>query len=137
LVYLLNGWKLRFEWIDNQFPLSFLARAKAAIDRLNPRCSGTVVNLGRWNPPKGGHAGGMISYISPSVRPSDQSLHLKRESNNATVDLGRALDAWRATSRPVRSSGRRTRTNGFATGKSDERFADRRGHGSQSTRWLS
>lgn len=36
--------------------------ANAAIDSLNSRYSGTVVSLGHWNPPKGGHVGGKISY---------------------------------------------------------------------------
>jgi DNA polymerase-4 len=36
--------------------------ANAAVDRLNTRYSGTVVSLGHWNPPKGGHVGGKISY---------------------------------------------------------------------------
>ncbi|HHI82078.1 MAG TPA: type VI secretion protein ImpB [Rhizobiales bacterium] len=33
-----------------------------AMDRLNARYSRTVVSLGLWNPPKGGHVGGKISY---------------------------------------------------------------------------
>ncbi|MFC4352257.1 Y-family DNA polymerase [Fodinicurvata halophila] len=33
-----------------------------AIDELNARYAGTVVSLGYWNPPKGGHVGGKISY---------------------------------------------------------------------------
>ncbi|WP_022728706.1 Y-family DNA polymerase [Fodinicurvata sediminis] len=33
-----------------------------AIDELNARYAGTVVSLGHWNPPKGGHVGGKISY---------------------------------------------------------------------------
>lgn len=37
-------------------------RVTAAIDGLNTRYSATVVNLGHWNPPKGGHVGGKISY---------------------------------------------------------------------------
>lgn len=37
-------------------------RITAAIDGLNTRYSATVVNLGHWNPPKGGHVGGKISY---------------------------------------------------------------------------
>jgi DNA polymerase-4 len=36
--------------------------ASMAIDRLNTRYAGTVVSLGEWKPPKGGHVGGKISY---------------------------------------------------------------------------
>lgn len=37
-------------------------RVNTAIDNLNNRYGGTVVSLGLWNPPKGGHVGGKISY---------------------------------------------------------------------------
>ena len=33
-----------------------------AMDRLNSKYSQTIVSLGLWNPPKGGHVGGKISY---------------------------------------------------------------------------
>ena len=33
-----------------------------AVDNLNKRYSKTVVSYGYWNPPKGGHVGGKISY---------------------------------------------------------------------------
>jgi DNA polymerase-4 len=36
--------------------------ANAAIDSLNARYGRTVVSVGPWNPPKGGHLGGKISY---------------------------------------------------------------------------
>ncbi len=36
--------------------------ANSAIDRLNTKYAGTVVSLGKWDPPKGGHVGGKISY---------------------------------------------------------------------------
>lgn len=36
--------------------------ANSAIDQLNTKYAGTVVSLGKWNPPKGGHVGGKISY---------------------------------------------------------------------------
>lgn len=36
--------------------------ASAAVDRLNTRYAATVVSLGEWRPPAGGHAGGKISY---------------------------------------------------------------------------
>ena len=36
--------------------------ASMAIDRLNTRYAGTVVSVGEWRPPKGGHAGGKISF---------------------------------------------------------------------------
>lgn len=36
--------------------------ASTAIDNLNTRYAGTVVSLGTWKPPKGGHVGGKISY---------------------------------------------------------------------------
>lgn len=36
--------------------------ATAATDALNARYGRTVVSLGVWNPPKGGHVGGKISY---------------------------------------------------------------------------
>lgn len=49
---LLNDDRIRQRWES----------ANAAIDRLNSRYSGTVVSLGHWNPPKGGHVGGKISY---------------------------------------------------------------------------
>lgn len=43
-------------------------RASAAIDTLNARYSRTVVSLGEWKPPAGGHVGGKISYTRiPSV----------------------------------------------------------------------
>ena len=34
----------------------------AAIDRINARYGATVISVGPWNPPVGGHAGGKISY---------------------------------------------------------------------------
>lgn len=37
-------------------------QASGAIDTLNSRYSGTVVSLGEWKPPAGGHVGGKISY---------------------------------------------------------------------------
>jgi DNA polymerase IV len=37
-------------------------KANAAMDALNKRYGRTVVSLGLWNPPKGGHVGGKISY---------------------------------------------------------------------------
>jgi DNA polymerase-4 len=49
---LLNDDRIRRRWES----------ANAAVDRLNTRYSGTVVSLGHWNPPKGGHVGGKISY---------------------------------------------------------------------------
>ncbi|RVL70313.1 type VI secretion protein ImpB [Sinorhizobium meliloti] len=36
--------------------------ASSAIDNLNTRYAGTVVSLGPWRPPAGGHVGGKISY---------------------------------------------------------------------------
>lgn len=36
--------------------------ASRAIDNLNARYAGTVVSLGEWRPPAGGHVGGKISY---------------------------------------------------------------------------
>lgn len=36
--------------------------ANSAIDQLNTKYAGTVVSLGKWDPPKGGHVGGKISY---------------------------------------------------------------------------
>jgi hypothetical protein len=35
--------------------------ASKAIDNLNTRYAGTVVSLGQWRPPPGGHVGGKIS----------------------------------------------------------------------------
>lgn len=37
-------------------------RANGAMDALNKRYSGSVVTLGEWKPPAGGHVGGKISY---------------------------------------------------------------------------
>ncbi|MEQ1688501.1 MAG: type VI secretion protein ImpB [Sphingopyxis sp.] len=37
-------------------------KINAAIDSLNNRYGKTVTSLGLWNPPKGGHVGGKISY---------------------------------------------------------------------------
>jgi DNA polymerase-4 len=37
-------------------------RASAAIDGLNARYGRTVMSLGPWKPPAGGHVGGKISY---------------------------------------------------------------------------
>lgn len=37
-------------------------RITAAVDALNGRYAGTVVSIGPWRPPAGGHAGGKISY---------------------------------------------------------------------------
>ena len=37
-------------------------RINSAIDGLNSRYGKTVASLGLWNPPKGGHVGGKISY---------------------------------------------------------------------------
>ena len=36
--------------------------ATTAVDELNTKYGGTVVSLGPWNPPAGGHVGGKISY---------------------------------------------------------------------------
>lgn len=36
--------------------------ASKAIDNLNARYAATVVSLGQWRPPAGGHVGGKISY---------------------------------------------------------------------------
>ena len=33
-----------------------------AVDSLNSRYGGTVISLGPWQPPAGGHVGGKISY---------------------------------------------------------------------------
>ncbi len=33
-----------------------------AVDSLNSKYSGTIISLGDWKPPKGGHTGGKISY---------------------------------------------------------------------------
>ena len=37
-------------------------KVTVSIDALNQKYSSTVVSLGSWNPPKGGHVGGKISY---------------------------------------------------------------------------
>lgn len=37
-------------------------RVNSAVDALNARYCGTVVSLGEWKPPVGGHVGGKISY---------------------------------------------------------------------------
>lgn len=37
-------------------------RANSAVDALNARYSATVVSMGQWKPPAGGHVGGKISY---------------------------------------------------------------------------
>lgn len=37
-------------------------RASSAIDRINAKYSGTIVSMGEWRPPAGGHVGGKISY---------------------------------------------------------------------------
>lgn len=57
---------------DNHRQLDFLTnddasrqrweRINCAIDGLNSRYGKTVASLGLWNPPKGGHVGGKISY---------------------------------------------------------------------------
>lgn len=49
---LLNDDRMRQRW----------ERASSTVDSLNARYSSTVVSLGHWNPPKGGHVGGKISY---------------------------------------------------------------------------
>lgn len=49
---LLNDDRMRQRWES----------VNAAVDRLNSRYSATIVSLGHWNPPKGGHVGGKISY---------------------------------------------------------------------------
>lgn len=49
---LLNDDRMRQRW----------ERASSTVDGLNARYSNTVVSLGHWNPPKGGHVGGKISY---------------------------------------------------------------------------
>lgn len=38
-------------------------KASTAIDSLNSRYSKTIVSLGEWKPPAGGHVGGKISYV--------------------------------------------------------------------------
>ncbi|MEQ1724420.1 MAG: type VI secretion protein ImpB [Sphingopyxis sp.] len=52
LDFLLNddASRQKWEWINS------------AIDGLNSRYGRTVATLGHWNPPKGGHVGGKISY---------------------------------------------------------------------------
>ncbi|EYR82447.1 MULTISPECIES: DNA-directed DNA polymerase [unclassified Shinella] len=37
-------------------------KANSAVDALNTRYSATIVSMGEWKPPAGGHAGGKISY---------------------------------------------------------------------------
>lgn len=37
-------------------------KANAAMDALNSKYAGSVVHLGEWSPPAGGHVGGKISY---------------------------------------------------------------------------
>lgn len=37
-------------------------RANGAVDKLNSKYSGTIVSMGEWKPPAGGHVGGKISY---------------------------------------------------------------------------
>jgi DNA polymerase-4 len=37
-------------------------RANGAIDKLNAKYSGTIVSMGEWKPPAGGHVGGKISF---------------------------------------------------------------------------
>lgn len=49
---LLNDDKMRQKW----------EAANSAIDVLNHRYAGTVISLGTWKPPQGGHTGGKISY---------------------------------------------------------------------------
>ena len=49
---LLNDDPLRQKWES----------ASTVIDRLNTKYGQTIVSLGPWKPPPGGHAGGKISY---------------------------------------------------------------------------
>ncbi len=37
-------------------------KANNAVDTLNTKYSGTIVSMGEWKPPAGGHVGGKISY---------------------------------------------------------------------------
>jgi DNA polymerase-4 len=46
---------------DDQVRLKWES-ANSAIDVLNKKYAGTVVSLGQWAPPSGGHVGGKISY---------------------------------------------------------------------------
>lgn len=52
LDFLLNDDRARQRW----------ERLNRAVDSLNSRYGKTVASLGVWNPPKGGHVGGKISY---------------------------------------------------------------------------
>ncbi len=38
-------------------------RANGAMDALNAKYSSTIVHMGEWKPPAGGHVGGKISYV--------------------------------------------------------------------------
>lgn len=48
--------------IDDDASRQRWERINSAIDGLNSRYGKTVASLGLWNPPKGGHVGGKISY---------------------------------------------------------------------------
>lgn len=48
--------------IDDDTSRQRWERINSAIDGLNSRYGKTVASLGLWNPPKGGHVGGKISY---------------------------------------------------------------------------
>ncbi len=48
--------------IDDDASRQRWERINAAMDSLNSRYGKTVASLGLWNPPKGGHVGGKISY---------------------------------------------------------------------------
>lgn len=48
--------------IDDDASRQRWERINSAIDGLNSRYGRTVASLGLWNPPKGGHVGGKISY---------------------------------------------------------------------------
>ena len=50
---LTNDDRLRRKW----------EQANSAVDMLNAKYSATVVSMGEWKPPAGGHAGGKISYV--------------------------------------------------------------------------
>lgn len=53
--------QLDFLLADDEIRTKWQA-ASDAVDELNARYGGTVVSLGPWNPPAGGHVGGKISY---------------------------------------------------------------------------
>ncbi len=54
----------QIDMLENDDPIrQKWERANSAVDAINSKYTATIVSMGEWKPPAGGHAGGKISYV--------------------------------------------------------------------------